>query len=75
MPWVIGPRAAAAQPTPAAPCVPPQPPDRPTSLLRCLRDTRSLIISSGMPYTPVRVQGFTGFFVRAAFRAPCARPA
>lgn len=29
----------------------------------CLGDTRSLIVSSGMPYTPVRVQGHTGFFV------------
>lgn len=32
-------------------------------LPRCLGDTRSLIVSSGMPYTPVRVQGRTGFFV------------
>jgi hypothetical protein len=31
--------------------------------LACLGDTRSLIVSSGMPYTPVRVQGRTGFFV------------
>ena len=30
---------------------------------RCLGDTRSLIVSSGMPYTPVRVQERTGFFV------------
>lgn len=29
----------------------------------CLGDTRSLIIANGMPYTPVRVQGRTGFFV------------
>ena len=29
----------------------------------CLGETRSLIISSGMPYTPLRVQGRTGFFV------------
>jgi hypothetical protein len=29
----------------------------------CLGLTRSLIVSSGMPYTPVRVQGSTGFFV------------
>lgn len=29
----------------------------------CLGDTRSLIVSSGMPYTPVRVQEHTGFFV------------
>ena len=29
----------------------------------CLGDTRSLVISSGMPYTPLRVQGRTGFFV------------
>ncbi len=29
----------------------------------CLGETRSLIVSSGMPYTPVRVQGLTGFFV------------
>lgn len=29
----------------------------------CLGETRSLILSSGMPYTPVRVQGRTGFFV------------
>lgn len=35
----------------------PQPP------LACLGETRSLIVSSGMPYTPVRVQGRTGFFV------------
>lgn len=35
----------------------------PRSLPDCLGDTRSLIISSGMPYTPVRVQGRTGFFV------------
>jgi hypothetical protein len=31
--------------------------------LACLGETRSLIVSSGMPYTPVRVQGRTGFFV------------
>jgi len=31
--------------------------------LACLGETRSLILSSGMPYTPVRVQGRTGFFV------------
>ena len=29
--------------------------------LACLGETRSLIGSSGMPYTPVRVQGRTGF--------------
>jgi len=29
----------------------------------CLGETRPLIVSSGMPYTPVRVQGLTGFFV------------
>ena len=29
----------------------------------CLGETRSLVISSGMPYTPLRVQGRTGFFV------------
>jgi hypothetical protein len=29
----------------------------------CLGESRSLILSSGMPYTPVRVQGHTGFFV------------
>jgi hypothetical protein len=29
----------------------------------CFGDTRSLIVSAGMPYTPVRVQGRTGFFV------------
>ena len=34
-----------------------------TPLPRCLGETRSLIVSSGMPYTPVRVQGRTGFFV------------
>ncbi|MFM9047870.1 MAG: hypothetical protein ACKOOH_09510 [Cyanobium sp.] len=31
--------------------------------LPCLGESRSLIVSSGMPYTPVRVQGRTGFFV------------
>jgi hypothetical protein len=40
-----------ALPAPAAP------------LPACLGDTRSLVISSGMPYTPLRVQGRTGFFV------------
>ena len=30
-----------------------QPQDAPA----CLGDTRSLIVSAGMPYTPVRVQG------------------
>ena len=35
----------------------------PTSALPCLGETRSLILSSGMPYTPVRLQGRTGFFV------------
>jgi hypothetical protein len=39
------------------PAVVPGPP------LACLGETRSLILSSGMPYTPVRVQGRTGFFV------------
>jgi len=29
----------------------------------CLGETRSLVTSSGMPYTPLRVQGRTGFFV------------
>ena len=29
----------------------------------CLGETRSLVISSGMPYTPLRVQGRTGFFM------------
>ena len=29
----------------------------------CLGESRSLIISNGMPYIPVRVQGRTGFFV------------
>ncbi len=42
-----------AQALPAAPIAP----------LPCLGETRSLILSSGMPYTPVRVQGRTGFFV------------
>jgi hypothetical protein len=32
-------------------------------LADCLGETRSLILSSGMPYTPVRVQGRSGFFV------------
>lgn len=32
-------------------------------LSSCLGETRSLVISSGMPYTPLRVQGRTGFFV------------
>lgn len=36
-------------------------PPRPS--LPCLGESRSLIVSSGMPYTPVRVQGRTGFFV------------
>jgi hypothetical protein len=31
--------------------------------LPCLGESRSLIVSSGMPYTPLRVQGRTGFFV------------
>ena len=35
----------------------------PQAPLACLGETRSLIVSSGMPYTPVRVQGHTGFFV------------
>jgi len=35
----------------------------PQAPLSCLGETRSLIVSSGMPYTPVRVQGRTGFFV------------
>jgi hypothetical protein len=35
----------------------------PQEPLPCLGETRSLIVSSGMPYTPVRVQGHTGFFV------------
>ncbi|MCX5957683.1 MAG: hypothetical protein NTW51_15100 [Cyanobacteria bacterium] len=35
----------------------------PQEPLACLGETRSLIVSSGMPYTPVRVQGHTGFFV------------
>ena len=35
----------------------------PQEPLACLGATRSLIVSSGMPYTPVRVQGRTGFFV------------
>lgn len=35
----------------------------PQDPLACLGETRSLIVSSGMPYTPVRVQGRTGFFV------------
>jgi hypothetical protein len=35
----------------------------PAPLPICLGDTRSLIVSSGMPYTPIRVQGLTGFFV------------
>ena len=40
-----------------------QPPLLAPSPLPCLGETRSLILSSGMPYTPVRVQGRTGFFV------------
>lgn len=36
-------------------------PSRPP--LNCLGESRSLIVSSGMPYTAVRVQGRTGFFV------------
>lgn len=39
------------------PAVLPRPP------LPCLGESRSLIVSRGMPYTPVRVQGRTGFFV------------
>lgn len=35
----------------------------PQEPLACLGETRSLSVSSGMPYTPVRVQGRTGFFV------------
>jgi hypothetical protein len=38
-------------------------PATPWPPLPCLGETRSLILSSGMPYTPVRVQGRTGFFV------------
>jgi len=41
----------------------PQTPDRAAAIPACLGETRSLIVSSGMPYTPVRVQGRTGFFV------------
>lgn len=40
-----------------------QPPLSAPSPLPCLGETRSLILSSGMPYTPVRVQGRTGLFV------------
>lgn len=29
----------------------------------CFGPSRPLVVSSGMPYTPVRVQGMTGFFV------------
>jgi hypothetical protein len=61
-PLLIGPRVAAAEPA-QAPGVSQRLAESSTSLPRCLGDTRSLIISSGMPYTPVRVQGFTGFFV------------
>ena len=35
----------------------------PQEPLACLGETRSLIVANGMPYTPVRVQGRTGFFV------------
>jgi len=35
----------------------------PQEPLACQGETRSLIMASGMPYTPVRVQGHTGFFV------------
>lgn len=49
-----GPMAGAmAQPTATWP----QPP------MACLGETRSLVVASGMPYTPVRVQGRSGFFV------------
>ena len=51
--WLVLGLTALAQPAPATPL--------PT--LACLGETRSLILSSGMPYTPVRVQGRTGFFV------------
>jgi hypothetical protein len=47
-----------ALPSPSAPL-----PDLPSPLPGCLGETRSLVISSGMPYTPLRVQGRTGFFV------------
>ncbi|MFM7642827.1 MAG: hypothetical protein ACKO45_14935 [Cyanobium sp.] len=40
-----------------------QPAVVPGAPLACLGETRSLILSSGMPYTPVRLQGRTGFFV------------
>ncbi len=36
---------------------------QPAALPACLGETRSLIVSNGMPYIPVRVQGHTGFFV------------
>jgi len=51
----------------------------PQEPLACLGETRSLIVSNGMPYTPVRVQGRTGFFVvdlgadGSAIR-PCSAP-
>ena len=44
------PQASAGSPSPTAP-------------LECLGESRLLILSSGMPYTPVRMQGHTGFFV------------
>jgi hypothetical protein len=47
-----------ALPGPSAPL-----PDLSSPLPGCLGETRSLVISSGMPYTPLRVQGRTGFFV------------
>ncbi len=40
-----------------------QPQAAPASFPACLGETRSLIVSNGMPYTPLRVQGRTGFFV------------
>ena len=36
---------------------------QPAGVPACLGESRSLILSNGMPYIPVRVQGRTGFFV------------
>jgi hypothetical protein len=36
---------------------------QPAGVPACLGESRSLIVSNGMPYIPVRVQGRTGFFV------------
>lgn len=55
--------APVGSPPPRAAQAPAKGPEGGGELPGCLGETRSLIVSRGMPYTPVRVQGLTGFFV------------